>query len=145
MLLENYNESISYSSITEVKINDSTYVLSRNDTLFTKSTEVASYKSLKIKSVNIPLQLLYKFKISSKLSVENRVGLVTSFASTQSRKITRTVGLSYQHNLNLLYRVTPSIQLLLGPEYSFYITDLVQNKSGWYPLGLHIGARINLK
>lgn len=145
VLLEKQNESIAYTSIKEVKVNDSTYVLTQKDTLLTKSKDVANYKSLQIKSVNIPLQLLYKFKVNNKFSVENRVGLVTSFASSQSKKITRTVGFAYQHNLNLLYRITPNIQLLFGPEYSFYITDLVQNKAGWYPLGLHIGARINLK
>lgn len=144
VLLEQQNETTPITTIIEVKLNDSTYVLTQKDTLLIKSKEVASYKSLQLKSVNIPLQLLFKFNINNRFSLENRVGLVTSFTSSQSKRITKTVGLAYQHNLNLLCRLTPSIQLLFGAEYSFYITDLVQNKSGWYPLGLHLGARINL-
>ena len=145
VLLEQQYQTVGITSIKEVKLPDSSYTLQQKDSSIAKINEVANFKSLQIKSVNIPFQLLFKFKINNKFSVENRVGVVTSFASSQSRKITRTVGFSYQHNLNLLYSLTPKIQLLFGPEYSFYITDLVQNKSGWYPLGLHIGARINLK
>jgi hypothetical protein len=144
VLLQEELQGIKYTNVHEVIINSKSQ-LEQKDTIIYKNREVYRNRASDVKSINIPVQVLFKFNLTSRLSVENRFGLVAMIADKASKNVIRPLGFSYLHNLNVMYGLTPQCSLFFGPQYSFYMTDLVQNKSGWYPLGFQLGARFNLR
>jgi len=146
VVLERQRQNVNYVNINEeVKNINGTEVsvFNKTDTTIVQEKDVNNTKTSKIKSVYIPVQFLYKFNITSRLSFENRMGIAGIFSTSSNQNLTRPIGFSYQHNLNFHYALTPQLKVFTGPEYSFYFNDLVQNHSGWFPMGFQIGARLN--